>query len=127
MTEEVLPPLSTAAKHLDAELLRLNAEFDTAFAIERASTRSPLSDDDLNSIVQSVGVVVDQILMTPAETLEGLGVKAKALAWTNYGTPNSDDPETTTDSRILWSIARDMERKFGSGELWCSAIAQGEA
>ena len=72
-------------------LAELGAEFDLAYAVERASLayttmhRSDLRADPVNAVYQAaVSVtsdIIDRIAATPATSLADLRVKARALRW----------------------------------------------
>lgn len=106
-TAAVLGGLQTAAKaeHADAELIALGREFEAAWAHER-KVNDTGSDDDVEAACDATGAVADRIEATPARTLEGFKVKARAVSWCHDG--NFEHFGTTTDKRIAARIIREL-------------------
>lgn len=72
-------------EHPDAELLRLEAEFELAHA---AWVRMLLSDDedvasmrDEEAAAEACDAIAEAVRLLPAKTLDGLAAKVRVLAW----------------------------------------------
>lgn len=114
-------PAAPAATHSDDALLRLGQLFEAEWANERdlwaaAHLHWPGPESDLiaeRAEQQSdrTSELAKQIAITPARTLEGMRVKARAFVWTRSDEPNEMDMlGETTDCRLAASILMDMER-----------------
>lgn len=60
-----------------------------------------------NLAFDKICAVTRRMPLVPAATIEGLRVKAIAAAWC-HDEVEIDDPERSTDVRLLWSIIRDL-------------------
>jgi hypothetical protein len=61
----------------------------------------------INQLLELLGPIETAIVATPARTIEGLCIKARAANWSREG---KIDPlnELCTDERMAWSIVRDL-------------------
>jgi hypothetical protein len=104
------PLLATAAmsaattSSADAHLLALGQTFDRAAAEidQRTEHGSDLPWDLLKQLD-----CVDEIVATPATSIEGLCVKARAACWALLGDLDPDD-NMTVDRKMALSIFRDL-------------------
>jgi hypothetical protein len=117
-----LAPLSARAEesHIDAELIELDAALARSWKLQdRVEGRSPLEDhrdDDLEAAMASSRAIVESILATRAQTLDGLRAKCRALLWCHSGEFEglAPDPGETfivsrmTDLELCDSIVRDL-------------------
>ena len=92
----------------DFEILGLGRRFDSItakldFAIDRGF------NIDWSDLKES-GRIVDEIVVTPATTIEGLCVKARVGCWGLLGDLDDPGEETPADERITLSIIRDLIR-----------------
>lgn len=118
----LVAPAAPTDIHPDATLLDLGDVFEAEWAKERelwaATKLHPLPDpkgdligDQAEAQNARTGELVERIATTPARTLEGMRVKARAFAWTH-----SDEPAEfemlggTTDCRLAASILMDLGR-----------------
>jgi len=104
---------AAAAAHPDAELVRLGAELEAAWARQDAAAELAKTDDELEELMRPAEEAVERIEHLPAYTLAGLLVKARAISWCNCG--EEIDPDrfcpfqgAATDGRIAASIVRDL-------------------
>jgi hypothetical protein len=93
----------------DAELLDLGARLEAAWTDERLAHEGPdaeLSDDAYHRSA----AVARRILAVRAYTLDGLRVKARAVAWCHDGDPVDLGlgEHRTTDLRLTHSILADL-------------------
>jgi hypothetical protein len=103
------PVLTAAAavSHPDAELIGLGRQFEEITAtLDREIAGA---DDDLPAL-DRLAVVEPRILATPATTMEGMRVKARAACWALGG--DLQPTGLTTDVRIARSIVRDLIRLY---------------
>ena len=107
-------PAHAADSNPDAELLRLGAKMTVAGAHHDAILPTQ-SDEELDAAHAIASCLLEEIEDTPARTLDGLLVKAEALAWCRDGA--ECDPEAfhswphgnaATDARLAASIMRDL-------------------
>jgi hypothetical protein len=94
---------------VDVELLRLGDQFNSLaaqidYAIEH---KSNLAWD----VLHQFDSVESEILVTPAGTIEGLSVKARAACWALLGDLDAAG-QSTTDKRMALSIVRDLIRLY---------------
>jgi hypothetical protein len=70
-------------------------------------------DREMDGLIDRLGPVEAAIAATPARTIAGLCVKARAANWSREGLI---DPlgEQCTDERMAWSIVRDLMLLCGS-------------
>ena len=101
--------------HPDAALLQLSEELDRAWDAEQAvfavwrNVCSNEADENTDAAAAVSSGIVEQIGETPATTLDGLRVKAKAVLWCHCGELESlDGDDATTDIRLADSILRDL-------------------
>ena len=82
---------------------------EAAWAKERVGLKS-WSDAEYSAAVDKSSAIVDRIVEEPARTLDGLRIKARALAWCHSGEVESlgIDENPTTDIRVADSIIRDL-------------------
>jgi hypothetical protein len=117
----VLPSVALAAAHPDAGLLRLGAAMERAFAREREvwATYGTVDDGAFEAASQAAADVtaeiVDRIERMPARTLDGLRVKAAAIAWCYADEPFEPDRDATTDVRLAHSIVADLRAMGRAG------------
>ena len=102
----------TAGTIDDAKLIALGRTFDAlATKIDQAI------DHGLNiamDVLEQFGRVEAEIVVSPATTVEGLRVKARAACWALLGDLDPTD-EATTDRKMAVSIVRDLIRLHDSG------------
>jgi len=101
-----LPTIDTDG--VDFEIIGLGRRFDAMaakldFAIDRGFN---IDWSDLKEF----GRIVDQIIVTPATTIEGLCVKARVGCWGLLGDLDDPGEETPAGERISLSIRRDLIR-----------------
>ncbi|MCG5241401.1 hypothetical protein ACIU1J_27680 [Azospirillum doebereinerae] len=106
------PPANGNAPHPDAALLALAAEFDLAERKERALPND-LTQDHYDAAWKVCRDIADQIIHTPATTLDGLRAKTRVYLW--CGHQPDEEPEdlyaaVTTDVKVAHSIMRDLMR-----------------
>jgi hypothetical protein len=67
----------------------------------------------MDDLLDRLGPVEEAIVATPARTIAGLYVKARAANWSREG---QIDPmvQECTDERLAWSIVRDLMLLAGS-------------
>jgi hypothetical protein len=95
------------ASSTDARILELGQEFDT-----RAAQIDHAIDDGSDiawEVLQRFDRVESEIVVTPAETIAGLGVKARTARWALLDDLDTAD-QSTTDKRMMASIVRDLMR-----------------
>lgn len=116
----LVPPDALATIHPDATLLQLGSQFEAEWAKERelwaAAKLHPWPDpagipigEQAEAQFERTSELVDRIADMPALTLEGLRIKARALAWC-HGGDSLDQMLTSSfsDTRLLGSIVRDV-------------------
>ena len=98
-----------AAMSPDAGLIRLGQELDARWALERSVPRGS-SDEVYQAAYDACAEIVDQIEAIPAETLQGIQVKARAVYWCLDGDfANFElDDQQTTDVRLAQQIVRSL-------------------
>lgn len=118
----LVAPAASATIHPDATLLQLGDQFEAEWAKERelwaASHLHPSPDVIGNAIAEQAegqsdrtGELVKRIVNMPARTLEGIRIKARAIAWTHSEEPvEMDTFGETTDCRLAASILMDLGR-----------------
>jgi hypothetical protein len=106
MTREAIA-FDAAGDSSDRDIVALGREFD-AVAAQLDKTIEDCSAVH-NDLLKRLGALDVAITATPAQTLEGLRVKARAACWALLG---DLDPcaEPTTDRRMALSIVRDLVR-----------------
>src|SRR6478735_1634037 len=98
----------THAEASDRELTGLGRQFDAVAAkLDRAIEHGLTIDW---SDLKEFGRIVDEIVVTPATTIEGLCVKARVGCWGLLGDLDDPGEETPADERITLSIMRDLIR-----------------
>src|SRR5258707_346523 len=96
----------------DDKLLALGREFDAvASAIDAAIADASSPPAVMTTLLAKLGPLDAAIVETPARTIEGLWVKARAACWALLG---DLDPTSgsTTDQRMAMSIIRDLVRLY---------------
>jgi len=90
--------------------MQLGTEFESAWSDERKLNRNPRATDAAHEKSYArVSRIVRLIERTPAHTLAGLRVKARAVAWCHAGVDTiSLARNPTTDVRLAQSIVRDL-------------------
>jgi hypothetical protein len=94
----------------DDELVRLGQEFHQLAAKVDGllgATTPGSNDDALISVLKAMGDLEAVIVMTPAESLFGLQVKARAALWAREGYLDPEN-EATLEQKMLWSLAEDL-------------------
>ncbi len=109
----LLPAGALAAESsADAELLRLGAELDRAWARERTLTYDDgACHDGYEAANDASSVVGRHIEQQQAHTLEGLRVKARSVMWCHqWGKfePFNRAEQRTTDVRLVEAIVLDL-------------------
>ena len=104
-TSDVVIGAIGKASSTDARILELGQEFDTLTAqIDHAIEDGT---DIAWEVLHQLDGVEAKIVATPATTIDGLCVKARAACWALLGDFDSVD-QSTTDRRMMASIARDL-------------------
>jgi hypothetical protein len=102
-TKHQRPPsdaIKSARPHLDAKLLEARVALDSAWSYEVAAlmVMKRLNTPEAAAIAQAARAastfVAERIMRTPARTLDGLRVKARADLWRRHGEPVGDLQET---------------------------------
>lgn len=102
------------ASHPDAHLLRLGEELERRWLEEEALEAIKDSTDEQRDVVcDFTGLVAHQIASTPAKTLDGMKVKARAIAWCWSDRSGEmadffEQSETGTDRRFIWAMLREL-------------------
>jgi hypothetical protein len=100
---------ATASGEVDARLVELGRQFDRVakFIDDAGEGREQQIDECLAKFHQ----IEAEILSTPAKTIEGYRVKARAACWALLG---DIDPNTgsTTDERMALSIVRYLIQQY---------------
>jgi hypothetical protein len=108
----LLPATALATEtSVDAELLRLGAELDQAWAREKALIDSEAWGDAYEAAFNACSAIAGQIEKQQAHTLDGFRVKARAVMWCQqWGEvdPFSLSEHPTTDIRLAESIILDL-------------------
>lgn len=98
----------------DFELLQLGAEFEGRWARETTvyATFEQVETHEADAICDAAYDLTKQIVLqiqdTPARTLAGLKIKARAILWCHSGAYLSDEEITTTDERIIRTLIDDL-------------------
>jgi hypothetical protein len=94
-------------------LVALGAEFEEAWAAERAADMQPSNDEDFEAIYQRCSVIAQAIPAKRAASLADFRVKVRALLWCYSG--DSEEmmgslfpTRDTTDVQLLHSIVADL-------------------
>lgn len=93
----------------DAELVRLGAALDAAWAAQDAIEEA--GGDGFDEAYAAALAVARRIEALPATTLAGLRVKARVVAWCHGGEPIAADDLVAghaTDMRMVAAIVRDL-------------------
>ena len=100
------PTLTTEAS-AGARVLALGRQFDALAAqIDRAIEHS---SDITQDVLDQFTRIEAEIVATPATTIDGLRVKARAACWALLGDLDSAD-RSSTDKRMALSMVRDLIR-----------------
>ena len=107
----IVPAFSTSVAFAkpapyDAELISLGRQFD---AIAAAIDDVIEGRGKLTNEIEMLGSIETAITATPAKTMEGLCVKARAACWALLGDLELTE-ESTLDRRMGLSIVRDLIR-----------------
>jgi hypothetical protein len=98
---------ASAQAHPDHELLKIGDDFEQTWRAERVGLAPRgLTDEQVAAFVDATSAVVDQIEVLPAKTLQGLRIKARAVAWCHDG--DFCGFGDTTDERLAAQIIRDL-------------------
>lgn len=111
-----LPATSTAAiECADAELLKLGRRQASA----QAALDCASGHDEAMALLQELEDLGIKIVETPARTLEGLYVKARATAWAIEHDVGLLEPakESSINARVCASIVRDL-LQLGAPVSW---------
>jgi hypothetical protein len=84
----------------DGSLLELGAQLEQAWSDQRRC--------DTKKAYEAVARIVRKIEASPAHSLEGLRVKARAIAWCHAGEPISFGSNPTMDVRLALSIVDNL-------------------
>ena len=105
-------PIFSNEASCDAGLLVLGQQFDVAAAqIDHAIEHGlDIEQDVLDHFCR----IEAETVATPAVTIDGLRVKARAACWALLGDLDSGD-QTTTDKRMALSLVRDLIRLYDPG------------
>lgn len=94
----------------DATLIALGDKFNhlTATWDDLARrTNDTYENVDIIGLIETIDPIEKAIVATPAKTIEGLLVKARAANWSREGRINPE-LEQSTDQKMAWSIVRDL-------------------
>jgi hypothetical protein len=104
------PTLAAEASSTDEELITLGAQRDLLWA-------SLTNDhDEAMILLKRIDAITAAIVATPAKSLQGLYVKARATVWAlenDWGLLNPEK-ESTENGRVAASVVRDLLR-LGAG------------
>ena len=90
----------------DAELIALGRQLDSISpALDRASEH-----DEAIALLDRMESLTSTIVATPAKTLQGLYVKARATAWALEGNDLDPTKEASMNDKVAASIVRDLLR-----------------
>jgi hypothetical protein len=89
-------------------LLALGRQFD-AMAVKLDCAIEQALDIDWSDL-EEFGRIVDEIVVTPATTIEGLCVKARVGCWGLLGDLDDPGEQSTAGERMSLSITRDLIR-----------------
>ena len=96
----------------DAALIALGDQFnqltDTWDELAR-QTNDTYENVDIIGLIETLDPIEAAIVATPAKTIEGLLVKARAAYWSREGCIHPE-LEESTDKKMAWSIVRDLIR-----------------
>ena len=98
----------TRAEATDFELIGLGRQFDAVAAKLDRAIEHGLNIDW--SDLEDFGRIVDQIVVTPATTIDGLCVKARVRCWARLGDLDDHGEQSTDEDRMALSIVRDLIR-----------------
>ena len=98
----------TRAEAADLELTGLGRQFDAVAAKLDRAIEHGLNIDW--SDLKEFGRIVDEIVVTPATTIEGLCVKARVRCWARLGDLDDHGEQSTDEDRMALSIVRDLIR-----------------
>jgi len=98
----------THAEAADRELTGLGRQFDAVAAKLDRGIEHGLNIDW--SDLKEFGGIVDEIVVTPATTIEGLCVKARVRCWARLGDLDDHGEQSTDEDRMALSIVRDLIR-----------------
>ena len=98
----------TGAEAGDFKLIGLGRQFDAVAAKLDRAIEHGLNIDW--SDLKEFGRIVDEIVVTPATTIEGLCVKARVGCWGLLGDLDDPGEEAPAGERITLSIMRDLIR-----------------
>lgn len=101
-------PAPTPASGSDIELVALGLQFDS-IATKLDNAIEQALDVDW-SLLEEFGRIVDEIIVSPASTIEGLCVKARVGCWGLLGDLDDPGEKATAGERITLSIMRDLIR-----------------
>jgi hypothetical protein len=95
---------------IDAQLIQLGDELEIAWADERRICQDETSSDaKVARACDRVASIVDKIEATQASSIEGLRVKARAIAWCHGDkAPIALTDKQTTDVRLAQAIIADL-------------------
>jgi len=95
----------------DNRLITLGDELEKARAQEKTISRDETAPDSkVERAYARVANIVRKIEAEPAQSLEGMRVKARAIAWCHGDEPIALKDEPTTDVRLAQSIIADLLR-----------------
>lgn len=104
----VLPTMATTAEAIipDAGLIEIGREME----ILRLKLDRESDHDAAMNLLNSIDQLTKTIVLTPAQSLEGLYVKARATAWALENDCGLLDPikESNDNDRLAASIVRDL-------------------
>ena len=112
----------THAEAADRELTGLGRQFDAVAAKLDRGIEHGLNIDW--SDLKEFGRIVDEIVVTPATTIEGLCVKARVGCWARLGDLDDHGEQSTDEDRMALSIVRDLIRLRHSDLERPGALAQ---
>ena len=94
-------------RQTDAALLALAEPFKTVRAAVRAADKQG-SDRDVEEACRRASALAGKIATLPARTIDGLKLKAAAVAYCHEGQAIKLTDNQTTDVRLAQSIIRDL-------------------
>jgi len=85
-------------------------------AMEQSGYRA--AADELDRVHELMKPIMEEIIDTPAQTLEGMKVKARVVYWCRQG--EIDEGKTATDDRTAASIVCDLMALQGQEQMDCN-------
>ena len=100
--------ITAEANHVDGELIALGGQLEAL----QAALDHPSDRDAAMALLDRIETVSMAIVLAPAETVQGLYIKARATAWALESDCGLLDPtkESSLNDRVAASVIRDLLR-----------------